>query len=30
MGFLLKNHWARRAHIYMKAFWYNVDSNLFK
>jgi hypothetical protein len=26
----LKNHWARRAYIYMKAFWYNVDSSLFK
>jgi hypothetical protein len=27
---LLQNHWARRAHIYMKAFWYNVDSSLYK
>jgi hypothetical protein len=27
---LLKNHWARTSHIYMKAFRYNVDSNLFK
>jgi hypothetical protein len=27
---LLTNHCARRAHIYMKAFWYNVDSILFK
>jgi hypothetical protein len=27
---LLKNHRASRAHIYMKAFWYNVDSNLFQ
>jgi hypothetical protein len=27
---LLKNHGARRAHIYMKAFWYNVDSSLYK
>jgi hypothetical protein len=27
---LLKNHCARRAHIYRKAFWYNVDSMLFK
>jgi hypothetical protein len=25
---LLKKHWARRAHIYMKAFWYNVDLSL--
>jgi hypothetical protein len=25
-----KNHRARRAHIYMKAFWYNVNSSLFK
>jgi hypothetical protein len=24
-----KNYWVRRAHIYMKAFWYNVDSSLF-
>jgi hypothetical protein len=24
---LLKNHWARRAHIYMKAFWHNIDSS---
>jgi hypothetical protein len=27
---LLQNHWARIGHIYMKAFWYNVDSNFFK
>jgi hypothetical protein len=27
---LLKNHWARRAHIYLKSFWYNVDSSLYK
>jgi hypothetical protein len=25
---LLQNHWARIGHIYMKAFWYNVDSDL--
>jgi hypothetical protein len=25
----LQNHWARIGHIYMKAFWYNVDSELF-
>jgi hypothetical protein len=28
--FFLKNHSARRAHIYRKAFWYIVDSSLFK
>jgi hypothetical protein len=27
---LLKNHRAKGAHIYMRAFWYNVDSSLFK
>jgi hypothetical protein len=27
--FFFLNHWARRAHIYMKAFWFNVDSELF-
>jgi hypothetical protein len=27
---LLMNHWARKGHIYMKAFWHNVDSNFFK
>jgi hypothetical protein len=27
---LLMNHWARRAQIYMKPFWHNVDSSLFK
>jgi hypothetical protein len=27
---LLQNHRARRAHIYMKAFWCNVDSSLYK
>jgi hypothetical protein len=26
----LKNHWARRAQIYMKTFWHNADSNFFK
>jgi hypothetical protein len=26
---LLQNHWARIGHIYMKTFWYNVDSELF-
>jgi hypothetical protein len=23
-------HWARIGHIYMKAFWYNVDSSFLK
>jgi hypothetical protein len=27
---LLQNHIARIGHIYMKVFWYNVDSNFFK
>jgi hypothetical protein len=27
--FFFQNHWARIDHIYMKAFWYNVDSELF-
>jgi hypothetical protein len=27
---ILKNHLARRVGIYMKAFWYNVDSSLYK
>jgi hypothetical protein len=27
---LLKNHWTRRVHIYMTAFWYSVDLSLFK
>ena len=27
---LLKNHWARKAKIYMKDFWYSGDSSLFK
>jgi hypothetical protein len=27
---LLKNHRTRKAHIYMKAFWYNVNSSLLK
>jgi hypothetical protein len=26
---LLLNHWARIGHIYMKASWYNVHSELF-
>jgi hypothetical protein len=26
---LLQNHWARIGHIYMKAIWYNIDSELF-
>jgi hypothetical protein len=26
---LLQNHWARIGHIYMKASWYNVYSELF-
>jgi hypothetical protein len=26
---LLKKHWAIIGHIYMKAFWCNVDSKLF-
>jgi hypothetical protein len=29
-NFFLKNHKTRRAHIYRKAFWYNVDSSLYK
>ena len=27
---LLKNHWARKAEIYMEASWYSGDSSLFK
>ena len=27
---LLKNHWARKAEIYMEASWYSGNSNLFK
>jgi hypothetical protein len=27
---LLKNYWARTAQVYMKAFWYNVDSCFYK
>jgi hypothetical protein len=27
---ILNIHWYRIAHIYMKDFWYNVDSSLFK
>ena len=27
---LLKNHWARKAEIYMEASWYRGDSSLFK
>jgi hypothetical protein len=30
MGCGHPNHWARIGHIYMKAFWYNIDSELFK
>jgi hypothetical protein len=26
---LMKYNWARKGHIYMEAFWYNVDSELF-
>ena len=26
---IFPNHWARIGHTYMKAFWYNVDSELF-
>jgi hypothetical protein len=26
---LLQNHWVRIGHVYMKACWYNVDSELF-
>jgi hypothetical protein len=29
-NFLLKNHETRRAHIFIKAFLYNVDSSLYK
>jgi hypothetical protein len=25
---LLNNHWAKITHIYIKPFWYNVDSEL--
>jgi hypothetical protein len=27
---LLENRLVRKVHIYMKAFWYNVDSSLYK
>jgi hypothetical protein len=28
--FFLENHWAKIAHIYMKAFWHSADLSLYK
>jgi hypothetical protein len=30
INFFLENHWARIAHMYMKAFWHSAYLNLYK